>query len=359
MTSQPSERLGPQRLGPRRVRRLSVEVKRGPSAPRAASPRLSPVVCVGHSRGVDLQLKEPGVAPFHVELRAEEGGVRVEDLGSQGGTWLASGADGSPVRLERGLVPYGTSLRVGEDELVATPLEDASLPAEELPPLPPELVIRSRALREAISVLSRVALSRAPVLLSGERGVGKRSLTQALFAPAPVLELECAGSARAVMSRLFGHVAHAFRGAMEAAPGALDGGGVVYLSGVAKLPPEAQSALARALREQRYAPLGGGEPRPLTARLVAATDVDLRPLVNHGSFSDDLYCRLAGAHVCLPPLRERLAELPELVRVFEARAGVSPGTLGPGWVTRASRARFDENLHELERLVRDALGQFD
>ncbi|MBX3183619.1 MAG: sigma-54-dependent Fis family transcriptional regulator [Polyangiaceae bacterium] len=357
MTSQLSERLGPQRLGPREVRRLCVEVQRGPSAGRAASPRLSSVVCVGHSRGVDLQLKEPGVAPFHVELRAEEGGVLVGDLGSERGTWLA--VQGSSVRLDRGLVPYGTTLRVGDDELVATPLEDASLPAEELPTLPPELVVRSQALREAISVLSRLAVGRAPVLLSGERGVGKRCLTRALFAPAPFLEVACAGSARAVMSRLFGHAVGAFRAATEAAPGALDEGGVVYLSGVEKLPPEAQSALARALREQRYAPLGGGEPRPLTARLVAATDTDLRPLVNQGSFSDDLYCRLAGAHVRLPPLRERLAELPELVRVFEARAGMSPGTLGSGWITRVSRARFDENLRELERLVRDGLGQFD
>jgi transcriptional regulator with GAF, ATPase, and Fis domain len=179
----------------------------------------------------------------------------------------------------------------------------------------------SRAMAALRADLAAVAATDSSLLLTGETGTGKGLAARVAHrlsprAERPFVQVDCAALAPTLVeSELFGHERGAFTGAEARHAGRFElaGDGTVFLDEIGDLEPRLQSKLLRVLDDRRYERLGGVEALPMRARIVAATSHDLRRAVREGRFRPDLYYRLAVFHLVLPPLRERLEDLPALV----------------------------------------------
>jgi len=294
-------------------------------------------------------------------------GLVLEDLGSTNGTWVrAPGPDGAAAeaRLEPGrpvVLSPGDTVRLGAVTLVLVPAAaPTSSEAGDGDALDP-------AMRELHALVERVAPADIPVLLLGETGVGKEVLAERVHRASrrsgrPMLRLNCAALAeQLVESELFGHERGAFTGAHAAKPGLLEAasGGSVLLDEVGDMRLESQARLLRVIEEGKALRVGGVTPRPIDVRFIAATHKDLDEAVREGRFRRDLYYRLAGVVVRIPPLRERPAELLPLARSFLRAAWARAGREGePGLASDAGQwlqaQPWPGNIRELRHCVERA-----
>jgi DNA-binding NtrC family response regulator len=184
-------------------------------------------------------------------------------------------------------------------------------------------------MRRVFSVLEKVAPTPLGILVLGETGTGKELVAKAIHegsavASGPFVVVDCASiPASLAESLLFGHEKGAFTGAVERRKGALAeaNGGTLFLDELGELPVELQPKLLRALSEKQVKRIGGTAFEPIDARVIAATRRDLGAEMNEGRFRSDLFFRIAQVRVELPPLRERLADLPCLVEEICRRVG--------------------------------------
>jgi DNA-binding NtrC family response regulator len=217
-------------------------------------------------------------------------------------------------------------------------------------------------------LVERVAPSDLSILVLGETGVGKEVVAEALHrasrrASGPFLRLHCAALPRTLLeSELFGHERGAFTGASESKPGLFESasGGTVFLDEIGEIPPETQVALLRVVEDRKVMRVGGREPRTVDVRFVAATNRDLREEAQQGRFRADLYYRLSGVTIRLPPLRDRPSEIEPLARAFTARAAVPSGlSRPPRWSPAALAALaaypWPGNVRELRHAVEQAV----
>jgi DNA-binding NtrC family response regulator len=189
------------------------------------------------------------------------------------------------------------------------------------------------AMMRLFALAKRLAQSDIPVLISGETGVGKEIFATALHelsprAQAPMMSINCAALPETLVeSELFGHARGAFSGAAQHRIGKLEAadGGTVFLDEVGELPPMVQAKLLRVLDEKTVTRLGENEPRAVDIRIVAATNRDLREHIAQGRFRQDLYFRLGGAQLLVPPLRERPRDVPLLARTILAELAGKDG----------------------------------
>jgi DNA-binding NtrC family response regulator/pSer/pThr/pTyr-binding forkhead associated (FHA) protein len=180
------------------------------------------------------------------------------------------------------------------------------------------------AMRRIFSLVEQIAAGDISVLLLGETGVGKEIVAEAIHqrsprAKAPLVRLNCAALTETLLeSELFGHERGAFTGATHTKAGLLESaeGGTVFLDEVGDLPAAAQVKLLRVIEERRVMRVGGLKPRAIDVRFVAATHRDLEAEITRGAFRQDLYFRLSGVSIPIPPLRERPAEIAEIARLF-------------------------------------------
>jgi two-component system, NtrC family, response regulator AtoC len=187
-----------------------------------------------------------------------------------------------------------------------------------------DIVTRSPALQKIIATLEKVAGAKAPVLIEGESGVGKELLAQHLHRVSPrarhaFVDLNCAAvPATLLESELFGHERGAFTGAASEKPGLVEvaDGGTLFLDEVGEMAAEVQSKLLRVLDTGTFYRVGATRKRRADFRLVAATNRDLRAEVEAGRFRKDLFYRINGVRVVVPPLRERPEDIPVLVEHF-------------------------------------------
>ena len=227
----------------------------------------------------------------------------------------------------------------------------------------PEIIGRSRAIGEVLKLLDRAVQSQATVLIRGESGTGKELVARALHqqgprASGPFEAVSCAALAETVLeSELFGHEVGAFTGASEARQGAFmrAHGGTLFLDELQEASPKLQAELLRALETSEIRPLGGQRWRKVDVRLVAATNVDLRALVAAGTFREDLFHRVDVLRVDLPPLRERLEDLPELVRHFLGLGGQRERVLAPGVMERLMSCPWPGNVRALRNTLERAV----
>jgi transcriptional regulator with PAS, ATPase and Fis domain len=183
------------------------------------------------------------------------------------------------------------------------------------------VVASSRAMHDVLALVERFAPTSITVMLSGETGTGKDVFAHAIHrasscADGPFIVFDCgAVPPNLVESELFGHERGAFTGALAEHPGAFEraSGGTLFLDEIGELPLELQPRLLRALDSRVVRRVGGTRDRRVEARIMAATNRDLAGLVATKQFRQDLFFRLAGAVVSLPPLRDRLEDLPVLV----------------------------------------------
>jgi two-component system nitrogen regulation response regulator GlnG len=236
---------------------------------------------------------------------------------------------------------------------VANAGEDEALP----------IVGRSPAMQEIYRLLARLMTSDLTVLLTGESGTGKELIARALHdygrrRKGPFVAVNMAAIPRDLIeSDLFGHERGAFTGAINKATGRFEqaAGGTLFLDEIGDMPLEAQTRLLRVLQEGEFTTVGGRDPIRADLRIVAATHRDLREQVRRGQFREDLYYRLNVVPLRLPPLRERIEDIPDLVRHFLNRAteeGGSAKMFDAAAIERLQRYEWPGNVRELENLVR-------
>jgi two-component system nitrogen regulation response regulator GlnG len=225
------------------------------------------------------------------------------------------------------------------------------------------LVGRSPAMQEIYRVLARLMQTDLTVMISGESGTGKELVARALHdygkrRNGPFVAVNMAAIPRDLIeSELFGHERGAFTGANTRASGRFEQaeGGTLFLDEIGDMPMEAQTRLLRVLQQGEYTTVGGRTPIKTDVRIVAASNKDLRILIQQGLFREDLFFRLNVVPLRLPPLRERIEDLPDLIRHFFALAekdGLPPKKLDTLALERLKQHRWPGNVRELENLAR-------
>jgi transcriptional regulator of acetoin/glycerol metabolism len=223
------------------------------------------------------------------------------------------------------------------------------------------LVGRAEAWRRVLAQVQRVAPTDCAVVLQGETGTGKERLARALHSCSPraqraFVAVNCGAiSPELVASELFGHVRGAFTGADRTRDGlfVMAHEGTLFLDEVGDMPASVQTALLRVLEEREVTPVGSARPRRVNVRIVCATHRDLEQMVRAGAFREDLWHRLNVVTLHLPPLRDRLEDLPLLAMHMLARM---PGEhrLDPDAAEVLARYRWPGNVRELENVLRAA-----
>ncbi len=196
-----------------------------------------------------------------------------------------------------------------------------------------DLVLRADAMLRVVALGRRAAASSIPVLIEGESGVGKELIARAIQGESerrakPFVTVNCGAIPEMLVeSLLFGHEKGAFTGAVDKRIGKFQeaDGGTLFLDEIGELPLEAQVKLLRALSDGEIDPVGARRPIRVNFRLISATNRDMLKLVKDGKFREDLYYRLNVFPIWVPPLRERLDDIPELARHFLARFAAEEG----------------------------------
>ncbi|MCB1497100.1 MAG: nitrogen regulation protein NR(I) [Bauldia sp.] len=231
-------------------------------------------------------------------------------------------------------------------------------PGENIP-----LVGRSPAMQDIYRVLARLMHTDLTVMVAGESGTGKELVARALHdygkrRTGPFVAINMAAIPRDLIeAELFGHEKGAFTGAQARSSGRFEQaeGGTLFLDEIGDMPMEAQTRLLRVLQQGEYTTVGGRTSIKTDVRIIAATNKDLRILINQGLFREDLFFRLNVVPIRLPPLRERGEDVPDLVRHFFSmveKEGLATKRIEVSAMDRLKRYRWPGNVRELENLVR-------
>jgi two-component system nitrogen regulation response regulator GlnG len=222
-------------------------------------------------------------------------------------------------------------------------------------------------LREVYKAIGRVATRDVPVLITGESGTGKELVARAVHqhsrrAGSPFVALNCAAIPENLLeSELFGHEKGAFTGADRRRVGRFEqcNGGTLFLDEIGDMPLALQAKMLRVLQEQTFERVGGGDTVVTDVRIISATHRDLKARSADGTFRADLYYRLGVFTVHLPPLRDRIDDLPLLVRYFLRRFGPELGRdvrdISPDALARLRQYSWPGNLRELQSVLKQAL----
>ncbi|WP_372423359.1 nitrogen regulation protein NR(I) [Salinarimonas chemoclinalis] len=225
------------------------------------------------------------------------------------------------------------------------------------------LVGRSPAMQEIYRALARLMPTDLTVMITGESGTGKELVARALHdygkrRTGPFVAVNMAAIPRDLIeSELFGHEKGAFTGATQRSAGRFEQaeGGTLFLDEIGDMPMEAQTRLLRVLQQGEYTTVGGRTPIKTNVRIVAATNKDLRISIQQGLFREDLFFRLNVVPLRLPPLRERVEDIPDLARHFFAqieKEGLARKQMDSEAMDRLKRYRWPGNVRELENLIR-------
>jgi len=230
-----------------------------------------------------------------------------------------------------------------------------------------EMVGSSPALTAVLAKVDKVAPTDATVLIYGETGTGKELIARAVHSRSarrdrPLVKVNCSAiSAGLVESELFGHVKGAFTGALERRIGRFElaDGGTIFLDEVGELVPETQVKLLRVLQEQEFEPVGSSTTRRVDVRVITATNRHLSEAVAAGRFRADLFYRLNVFPLEVPPLRERLADVPQLAAFFLARYAKKFGkrveTVSETSMRRLMHYGWPGNVRELQNVIERAV----
>src|SRR5580700_5897952 len=230
-----------------------------------------------------------------------------------------------------------------------------------------EIVGNSPALLAVLRAVEQVAPTDSTVLINGETGTGKELIARAIHNRSArkgraLVSVNCSAiSAGLVESELFGHLKGAFTGAIERRIGRFElaNGGTIFLDEIGELPLETQAKLLRVLQEQEFEPVGSSRPLRVDVRVIAATNRNLKEAIQAGRFRSDLFYRLNVFPLELPPLRERLSDIPQLVAFYVSRFSKRLGKKIDG-VSRESMEKlinypWPGNIRELQNIIERAV----
>lgn len=231
------------------------------------------------------------------------------------------------------------------------------------------IIAGSEPMRKIIKTVKTVAISRLPVLITGESGTGKELIAQAVHNNSPraskrFVTMNCAGQAESLLEdQLFGHVRGAFTGAEKDREGVFEyaNNGTVFLDEIGDMPIAMQAKLLRVLESGEVIRLGANDTKNVDVRIVSATNRDMSAMTGDGSFRQDLFFRMNGAHIHLPPLRDRREDIPRIVRHAIARFGedLLPNRPSPeisdSAMLRLTAFRWPGNVRQLINVVENML----
>ncbi len=334
-------------------------------------------VVLGRGRGgkVDVVLDHASVSRRHACLHLSPSGeqVVVEDLGSANGTRVVTTrldaqttAQTVDQRLEpnvRTPIARTAAIHLGSVIVLVRHVSEE----ETAPAVPDGMVIASPAMKKLFELVDRIAVSPLSILLVGETGAGKDVVARAIHqrsprSTGPFVAVNCAAlPEQLIEAELFGHDRGAFTGATIAKPGLLETAstGTAFLDEIGELPFAQQGKLLRVLEAGEVQRIGALKPRPIDVRFVAATNRELAREIDAGSFRRDLFFRLAGMTLSIPPLRERREDILPLARHFAARAAKAIGRPSPEISSEAletlERHTFPGNVRELRNVIERAV----
>ncbi|AUX39593.1 uncharacterized protein SOCE26_009870 [Sorangium cellulosum] len=330
-------------------------------------------VSLGRSKENDVQIDDSSVSRRHALLHLGPR-LAIEDLGSANGTRLRRERSAGPTTklLELQLEPgktmelsVGDAVNLGSTLIVVLPREGGASAAPGQAPGEP--IVRDAAMQRLYALAERVAGAPITVLLLGETGAGKEVLAEHIHrrsprAQGPFLRLNCAALSESLLeSELFGHEKGAFTSAGQAKPGLLETAekGTVLLDEVGELPPGIQVKLLRVLEDRKVMRVGGLSPRPIDVRFLSATNRDLAAEVKRGAFREDLFFRLNGIALTIPPLRARVSEIAPLARAMADRTASALGRPAPAFAPETLAAleahRWPGNIRELRNVIERAV----
>jgi two-component system, NtrC family, response regulator AtoC len=348
-------------------------------------------ISVGRAAACDVVIDHPSVSRRHALITVGSPG-RIEDLGSVNGTRIGH------VVLRSGdsaVLECGQAVAIGDALLVIHGVSEATerartappgapvgpLPAgprAPFPPPPPTLpavpfaargpldevtVVNDEVTRRIHEIVHLVAKSDLPVLLLGDTGVGKDVVAELIHrrsprAPRPFVRVNCAAMPSALLeSELFGYERGAFTGASQAKAGLVEAanGGTMFLDEIGEMDPAMQSKLLHVLERSEVMRVGSLRPRPVDVRFVAATNREIDKLVAQGAFRKDLYFRLKGMSILIPPLAARPREIAPLATLFLERACLKLGratlSISPAALECLESYSWPGNIRELRNAM--------
>ncbi|MBK7859614.1 MAG: sigma 54-interacting transcriptional regulator [Archangiaceae bacterium] len=310
---------------------------------------------IGSAPEAAVVIDDPHVSRMHAELEFRDGGWWVRDLGSRNGTFVQG------LRVGEAKLPDPARLNLGPVAvscIAEAPQSRELWPSAQFGPLRGKSV----PMRQLFGDLMRCAEVEATVLVRGETGTGKELVARAVHESSarsggPFVIVDCTSLTDTLFeSELFGHAKGAFTGALKARAGAFEEaeGGTLFLDEVGELPLEHQAKLLRVIEARTVRRVGESQHRPINVRIVSATHRDLASQVTAGHFREDLYFRLAVLTLWVPPLRQRLEDIPLLVNAFLESRGASQ-QLPPDVLEALVSRSWPGNVRELRNVIERVL----
>ena len=279
-----------------------------------------PSVAIGAMDDNDLVIDDVTVSRYHCRIYQDENHYMIQDLGSTNGSFV------NRVRIKDAFLKPGCTISVGKSDLRFQSLDERitiqAVKREKLG----SIVGKSTRMREIFHVLERIAPTGATVIIEGETGTGKEVVARTIHEASrrsdkPFVVFDCgAVPENLIESELFGHEKGSFTGAIMARQGLFEvaQGGTIFLDELGELSLDLQPKLLRALEQREIRRVGSNKPIKIDVRVVAATNRNLEQEVKAGRFREDLYYRLSVVRLILPPLRERVEDIPLLAKHFLA-----------------------------------------
>jgi DNA-binding NtrC family response regulator len=324
--------------------------------PPIVVPLMGRTVAIGRSQANDVVLDDCYVSSYHCRVAERRGAYHVRDLGSRNGTHV------NGVRVEDGVLRPGARLQIGHATLLCLERPRGTVRETGLG----RLVGDSAAMQRLRTDLARFADRESPVLIEGESGTGKELAARAIheqsrFRDGPFVSVNCGAlTPELAQSELFGHERGAFTGATRQHRGAFEQAhqGSLFLDEIGELDGKVQAALLRALEGGVIRRVGSEQEIRVSTRLVAATNRDLLAATWKGSFRLDLYHRLAVLRVRMPPLRDRVDDLPALSTALLERGG-APHALSGDALELLRCHHWPGNVRELRNVLERACALTD
>ncbi len=301
------------------------------------------IITIGAMEDNDLVVNDDTVSRYHCKIVQEDSGYLLQDLSSTNGTFI------NRVRVREGYLKPGCTIGLGNAEVkfhaADEKVEIVASKKERLG----KMIGRHVKMRELYTILEKIAPTATTVVIEGETGSGKEVVAQTLHelstrSNGPIAVFDCgAVPDNLIESELFGHEKGSFTGAVMTRQGLFEtaSGGTLFLDELGELPLDLQPKLLRALESREIRRVGGNKPIKVDVRIVAATNRNLELEVREGRFRQDLFYRLSVVRVYIPPLRERVEDIPLLVKHLLQHSTFNQKPDGNLRVAGISRAAMD------------------
>jgi len=301
------------------------------------------VITIGAMEDNDLVVNDETVSRYHCKIVQEDSGYLLQDLQSTNGSFI------NRVRIKEGYLRPGCTIGLGNAEVKFHAADEKV----EIVPSKKErlgkMVGRHVKMRELYTILEKIAPTATTVVIEGETGSGKEVVAQTIHDLStrnngPIAVFDCgAVPDNLIESELFGHEKGSFTGAVMTRQGLFEtaSNGTLFLDELGELPLDLQPKLLRALEQREIRRVGGNKPIKVDVRIVAATNRNLEEEVRAGRFRQDLFYRLSVVRVFIPPLRERIEDIPLLVKHLLANMAFNARPDGSLRVNGISRAAMD------------------